>query len=475
MILKPPACSRLTRPALLWLSACILSAGPAHADLIADIPAGTGYAALDLCTRTMQSGDDYLKVRWNYVVPKVQPLPAVWLVNYKAGVKVDVQSYVPFITNKRTAIFRKGLGCTIVPPGFSESSVRAQAFKAVTAPATSTHAWPLGDGPVESHLSSPEQARLLASHGDALFAETATQANQKQNTIAVLVARDGHLIYERYAKGYQRQQAQLGWSMSKSLTALLAGAMATDRRLSLDAPVGLPQWSGSPKAAITWKQLLNMAPGLAWDEGYEGASDATEMLFSQGNEGAWAADRPLTSTPGTVFTYSTGFANVAMWRMRQILGGSHQALYDYYQQRLFAPLGITGGVIEPDASGTPVGGARGVLRPVDWLRLGQLVAQGGVWQGQTLIDQPTMDFLLAPSPASAEYGGMIWRQPAQAIPAELRARLPEDLVWFAGHMGQYVVIVPSRQLVVARMGASFDKPETIRRVFSAVADLLDQP
>ncbi|HET6787867.1 MAG TPA: serine hydrolase, partial [Aquabacterium sp.] len=380
-----------------------------------------------------------------------------------------------FITHKRTAIFRQGLGCTIVPPGISESSVRAQAFRAVATPASSTQAWPLGDGPVESHLSSPEQARLLASHGDAIFAETTTQANQKQNTIAFLVARDGHLIYERYAKGYQRQQAQLGWSMTKSLTAMLAGAMATDQRLSLDAPVGLPQWSGSPKAAITWRQLLNMAPGLAWDEGYEGASDATEMLFSQGNEGQWAADRPLTSTPGTVFTYSTGFANVAMWRMRQILGGSHQALYDYYQQRLFAPLGITGGVIEPDASGTPVGGARGVLRPVDWLRLGQLVAQGGVWRGQTLIDPPTMDFLLAPSPASAEYGGMIWRQPAQAIPAELRARLPGDLVWFAGHMGQYVVIVPSRQVVVARMGASFDKPETIRRVFSAVADLLDQP
>ncbi|HEX5371340.1 MAG TPA: serine hydrolase [Aquabacterium sp.] len=475
MTLKPLSRSRLTRPALLCLSACVLAVGSAQANLIDDIPAGTGYAALDLCTRTMQSGDDYLKVRWNYVVPKVQPLPAVWLVNYKAGVKVDVQSYVPFITHKRTAIFRQGLGCTIVPPGISESSVRAQAFRAVATPASSTQAWPLGDGPVESHLSSPEQARLLASHGDAIFAETTTQANQKQNTIAFLVARDGHLIYERYAKGYQRQQAQLGWSMTKSLTAMLAGAMATDQRLSLDAPVGLPQWSGSPKAAITWRQLLNMAPGLAWDEGYEGASDATEMLFSQGNEGQWAADRPLTSTPGTVFTYSTGFANVAMWRMRQILGGSHQALYDYYQQRLFAPLGITGGVIEPDASGTPVGGARGVLRPVDWLRLGQLVAQGGVWRGQTLIDPPTMDFLLAPSPASAEYGGMIWRQPAQAIPAELRARLPGDLVWFAGHMGQYVVIVPSRQVVVARMGASFDKPETIRRVFSAVADLLDQP
>src|SRR5262245_58646609 len=116
-----------------------------------------------------------------------------------------------------------------------------------------------------------------------------------------------------------------------------------------------------------------MAPGLRWFEGYGGASDATEMLFSQPDQGAWAADRELTSPPGTVFTYSTGFSNIAMLRMRQLLGGSHQAVYDYYQQRLFRPLAIRGGVIEADASGTPVGGARGLLRPVDWLRLGQLI------------------------------------------------------------------------------------------------------
>src|SRR5262249_4980069 len=153
----------------------------------------------------------------------------------------------------------------------------------------------------------------------------------------------------------------------------IAGLFARDGKLALDAPVGLSRWKGTPnKAAITWRQLLNMAPGLSWFEGYGGASDATEMLFSHADQGAWAADRPLVDKPGTHFVYSTGFVNIAMLAMRESLGGSSQELYDLYQRELFAPLGIRGGVIELDASGTPNGGARGILRPVDWLRLGQL-------------------------------------------------------------------------------------------------------
>lgn len=452
----------------------LLSTQAARADLIADIPAGTGYAAWELCTRTQQSGDAYLRVRWSYTAPKVQPLPIVWTIKYSPGSKVDVSSFIPFITHKRTAVYRKGLGCTLVPPGATEAGVRAQAFKPVALPLPSLQSWPVGEGPTEAARLTPAQAALLATHGERIFAETTTKLNQKQNALAFLVARDGHLVYERYARDYRRDQPQLGWSMTKSLTGLMAGVMATDGRLNLDAPVGLSQWAGSAKAAITWKQLLNMAPGMAWSEGYDGASDATEMLFSQPNQGAWAADRPLTAAPGTVFNYSTGFATVATYAMKQVLGGSHQALYDYYQQRLFAPLGIRQGVIEPDASGTPVGGARGVLRPVDWLRLGQLVAQGGQWQGQALIAPEVMRFLVAPSPASTEYGGFIWRQPSTAIPDAVRARLSADLVWFAGHMGQFLVIVPSHNLVVLRMGVSFEKDQARALVFEAVADLIEQ-
>jgi CubicO group peptidase (beta-lactamase class C family) len=443
---------------------------------VRDIPAGTGFAALDLCTRTMRTGEPQERVRVRFVEPKVQPLPMVWRVDHTMGSHVTVRTWLPGLGHARTALYREGLGCTIVPPGWSEAQVRAQPFRASPSPPADGRPWPWGEGAVEAPGLGASERAVLEPHLDRLFRETTDDLAERRNTTALLVARDGRLVFERYALGHGRDDPQIGWSMTKTLTAMIAASLAGAGKLGLDDEVGLPQWEGTPKQAITWRALLNMAPGLAWFEGYGGHSDATEMLFSRGDQGAWAAERPMASEPGTVFTYSTGFTHIAARRMRGLLGGTHQAVYDHYQRELFAPLGIRNGVIEPDASGTPVGGARGVLRPVDWLRLGQLIANGGTWDGATLLPREWVEYIVAPSPADPEYGGSIWRQPSPRIHPELRARLPSDLVYFAGHLGQFTVVVPSRNLVVVRMGvdlgAYFGRGGILHDVLSLVAALL---
>lgn len=419
-----------------------------------DIPAGNGYSALELCSRTLLSKQSLELVRTRYVEPKVAPLPSIWKLD--AGpTAVSVRTGLPGLENPRTAIYREGLGCTIVPPGSTEAELRAQSFALVTdPPADAQQPWPLGEGQPESAALSADKRAVIEKHAALLFGEQVDGLKKAKNTTALLVAQDGKLVYERYAQELSREQPQLGWSMTKTVTAMLAGVLQRKGVIELDKPVGLNRWKGTPKAAITWQQLLNMAPGMAWFEGYGGKSDATEMLFSQADQGIWAADRELASKPGTVFTYSTGFTNIAMRRMRELVGGSPQAIYDLYQKELFAPLGIRHGVIEPDASGTPVGGARGMLRPVDWLRLGQLIANGGTWNGATILTPEYVSFMTGPSPADAGYGGFMWRQPSARVSEELRARLPQDLVYFAGHLGQFTIIVPSKRLIVLRMGVS---------------------
>ncbi|MDD9935195.1 MAG: serine hydrolase, partial [Myxococcales bacterium] len=342
-------------------------AGLSDGKSVRDIPAGTGYAAHELCTRTMHSGESYEHVLTRYIEPKVAPLPRFWNVEHTPERAIAVRTWLPLLGNPRSAIHRPGLGCTVIPPGTDPAEVRAQPFRPAAAAPPNPRPWPAGEGAPESGRLSASDSAALERHAEGLFGEPDPDPARQQHTTALLVARDGHLLYERYGQGYTRERPQLGWSMTKTLTALIAGTLALDRKLALDDAVGLPRWRDTAKQAITWRALLNMAPGLSWFEGYGGASDATEMLFSQPDQGAWAADRPRTSEPGTVFNYSTGFSNIAMLRMRQLLGGSHQAIHDHYQGKLFAPLGIRGAIIEPDASGTPVGGARGMLRPVDWL------------------------------------------------------------------------------------------------------------
>ncbi|MAL99543.1 MAG: hypothetical protein CL583_13955 [Alteromonadaceae bacterium] len=453
---------------LLCSQALTTSAG-----LLDDIPVGTGYTAHDLCSRTNVSGDQYERVLEEYIRPKVQPLPYIWSIDAEPGKRVEVQTFVPFLTHKRIALYREGLGCTIVQTEEQATDLLGRDLKQATALPREDAPWPQGEQLAESEQLSAPDAALINRHADAIFAESSTEPTEQRNTTALLVAADGRLVFERYAPGYEREQPQTGWSMTKSLTALVAGLMVTDGAFSLDDPVGLSRWADSEKAKITWRQLLNMSPGLAWYEGYGGQSDATTMLFSQPDQGAWAADLPMESAPGTVFNYSTGTPNIAMLAMKQQLGGT-QAIYDFYHNRLFRPLGMQNGVIEHDYSGTPIGGARGLLRPVDWLRLGQLVANKGVWNGEQLIAQPFMDYFVTASPAAEEYGAFTWRKASEKIPAELRQRLPDDLIWFAGHMGQFTVIIPSMDLVVLRMGAAFDEDGALEQTFSLAADLAEQ-
>lgn len=465
------------RPWILLAAAlCALLAGARSIGPARDIPAATGYAAWDLCTRVMQIGQPLERVRRLYTEPKVRQLPYLWAVDFQPGSRVEVRTMLPTLTHARSAIFRPHLGCTLIPPDASEAEVRAQPFRPAPEPPADARPWPLGEGPAETGLLGKRARAIVERHARIIFGEPSDELDERLNATALLVAREGHLVYERYGPGMTREQPQLGWSMTKTLTAIIAGAMQRQGRIDLDRPVGLPRWKGTAKQEITWRQLLNMAPGLAWFEGYGGKSDATDMLFSQADQGAWAADRPLVAKPGTVFNYSTGFSNIAMLRMRQLLGGGYQAIYDYYQRRIFAPLGIRRGVIEPDASGTPVGGARGILRPVDWLRLGQLVADGGTWDAEAILSPGYVAFLTAASPASPGYGGSIWRQASDKIAPETRARLPQDTVWFAGHMGQFTIVVPSRKLVLLRMGVAQGQTMydnlPLRQVLALAVDLL---
>lgn len=460
--------------------------------LLQAIPSGTGYAALDLCSRALSVGDDFTRVKLLYTAPKVAPLPLVWTVIHTTS-KVHVTAALLY---PRKAILRPGLGCTVIPPSVSESAVRAQPFRPAPALPPDGRSWPLGEGPAETAALSPARQAVLQKAAQAMFNEPTTAVNKRVNTNALVVAQDGRLVYERYAAPFDRDRQQLGWSMTKTLTALIAGTLEHDGRLSLDGPVGLPAWQGTDKARITWRQLLNMAPGLQWNEGDYGIGpdDTTNMLFSQADQCAWVAAKPLVVAPGTEFNYSTGFSTLALCGVKALLGGSHQQVYDHYQQRLFAPLGIRGGHIEPDAAGSPVGGARGMLRPVDWLRLGQLVAQGGQWQGQTLLSPTFMRFLVGPSPANAGYGGSLWRQPAGTskrdqraavpslqpsafpdLPRDLMDQLPPDMVIFRGVQSQNVVVVPSRGLVLLRMGVAHDPTKADRQTYQLVIDLLATP
>jgi CubicO group peptidase (beta-lactamase class C family) len=134
--------------------------------------------------------------------------------------------------------------------------------------------------------------------------------------------------------------------------------------------------------------------------------------------------------------------------VKQAAQARKEAYLSLPQRRLFDRLGMRTMVLETDPNGNfllqgyELGGAR------DWLRLGLLYLQDGVWNGERLLPEGWVDFVRTPAPAWPEpvYGGMFWLNRSRAWP------LPEDVYYMAGAGGQYTIIIPTHDLVVVRLG-----------------------
>jgi len=181
-----------------------------------------------------------------------------------------------------------------------------------------------------------------------------------------------------------------------------------------------------------------------------------ERLFNQDDAAAYAASRPLIATPGTEWSYSSGTTNILSAIVRRSIG---DADYPSWPRRaLFAPLGMQGALMEPDISGTFVASSFMLATARDWARFGQLYLQDGVWDGRRLLPEGWVSFGTTPTPQSPDgiYGAHWWLglKPELGGGSAAAARLPPDTFFAVGHEAQVLTVIPSRRLVVVRLGLS---------------------
>jgi CubicO group peptidase (beta-lactamase class C family) len=297
------------------------------------------------------------------------------------------------------------------------------------------------DPPVSEPGDSPALERVIA---DDRLAGPGVRA--------IVVVRGGRFVAERYADGFDRTTPLLGWSMTKSVIAGLIGLLVKDGRLALGQSAGL---TGAGRERITIADLMSMTSGLEFNEDYGAVSDATRMLYLEPDMAAFAAGKPVAHPAGVVWSYSSGTA-IILSRLFQNAAGVDPLAF--VRTRLFGPLGMTSAVIETDESGTWVGSSYMYATPRDWARYGQLLGQDGVWAGQQLLPPAYVAMMTAPVAASGgQYGhGMVW---LRVSPVDTSGRtpgtpsaLPADTFWMSGHDGQFVAVIPSRQMVIVRMG-----------------------
>lgn len=304
-------------------------------------------------------------------------------------------------------------------------------------------------------------------------------------TRAVLVLHNGAIAAERYGEGYGARTKFLGWSMSKTVTGVLIGALVSEGRLRLDDSPPIPAWQrpGDPRGDITLRQLLQMRSGLRHKENSEPIYDSGEvrMLFRDGRDdmAAWAEAQPMAHEAGKVFTYSTPTGVILADIAARVLApgakpdARRQAVADFFESRLAGPLGAPSFTPEFDAAGTLIGGSMIWATARDWGKFGEMLRHKGAVNGAQLVPKAWVEFMTSPSPRAPDYGAMTWlNRPSGGKRDELFASQgPKDAFALDGHLGQYVIVSPSQDLTIVRLGKTDgkDRPALMRALAKVAA------
>jgi len=361
---------------------------------------------------------------------------------------------------KEKAIYRAGLGCTILS-GKSEEELHSQPAE-IPGPLPEnpeTVPWPTGDLMLSGEIPPNVDRELLDEAILKVFFEP--HPERPRRTRAVVVVYDGIIISEHYAPGFSKNTLLLGWSMTKSVTNALVGILVDQGKLSIHDPAPVPEWRepGDPRGNITLDQLLRMSSGLKFLEAYaeNPLSDVSTMLYNKPDTGAFAANMPLETEPDQVWSYSSGTTNVVSRVIRQTIG--HQAEYASFPRReLFNRIGMRSAIMEMDASGTYVGSSYMYATARDWARFGLLYLNDGVWEGERILPEGWIAYSSTPTSTAprGQYGAHFWLNRGNPNNPEDRPfpQLPTDMFLAQGVQGQTVVIIPSYKLVIVRLGMS---------------------
>ena len=384
-------------------------------------------------------------------------------------------------SNARTAIYRHGLGCTLLNRLDAKAlNDKYAGLNKPTIPVISLEAaMSVNHQPYQCPTLSPVQITRLKKVVRDYFKPT-TDCMPSSRAIAVF--RKDRIVDEYYDtySGFTAKTRLLGWSMTKSILSALFGIAVRKGLLTEEDLNLMPQWreDGDPRGRITIKQLLQMKSGLVFAEYYL-LDDASNMLFRQSNMAAYAASQPLKNGGPKKWSYSSGTTNILSNILKQKLGGDQTAYYRFPYEELFGPLGMQSALLEPDESGTFVMSSYMYATARDWIRFGALYLNDGVWNDERLISSDWIKRSLTPGKdvQQGKYGYQWWLNRGQDEKGNRREWLavPPDAYGARGHDGQLLAVIPSECLVVVRLGLTrqascFKNAEFLERIYMAITN-----
>ena len=342
---------------------------------------------------------------------------------------------------ERKAIYREGLGATLIDDDFDVSKPYEVPKRTKL---NNNLTYPFGNNePKDTVFSDVDYAKLNAAVSNAFD----TNGKRDKRTRSVVVLYKGKLIAEKYADGFSKNSKILGWSMTKSLTATYFGILQKKGKIDIMKPAPIDEWATDERSKITINDLLHMNSGLEWEEDYGKISDVTNMLFQAEDMTKSQAEKPAKYKPNSHWYYSSGTTNLLSGILRKQFK-THQEYLDFWYSALLDKIGMNSALIETDMAGNFVGSSYGWATTRDWAKFGLLYLHKGNWNGEQLFDESWAKYVSTPTNTSdGKYGAQFWLNSSGYFPD-----VPKDMYYCSGYQGQMVAVIPSKDLVIVRMG-----------------------
>lgn len=346
----------------------------------------------------------------------------------------------------RKAIYVDGLGTILLNKDYNEN----QEFIIPKRDKTPKNLpFPYGNLPQIDNKFINVDYKVLQNAVDNAF-DKPTENNKKTRT--VMVVYKDQIIAEKYADGFDKNTPMLGWSMTKSLTATMYGILQKQGKIDVHSVTGIEEWQKDDRKNITYNNLLQMNSGLQWVEDYNTLSDVSKMLFLETEMGKVQLEKPLTGKSNESWNYSSGTTNLLAGHLFQQQFKSQQEYLDFWYNELLDKIGMHSALIESDLAGNFVGSSYGWANTRDWAKFGLLYLHKGNWNGEQIISPKWVEYVATPTNGSdGRYGAHFWLNAGGHYPD-----VPKDLFSANGFQGQFVFIIPSKEIVIVRTGLTED-------------------
>ena len=352
----------------------------------------------------------------------------------------------------RTAKRYRNQGCVAHPIGEDSVYFTPTDVDRDLPPAASTE-WPMGDLVPDRWPEGIDRAAVEEAL-DVGFGPP------EARTLGLVVTHDGELLGERYGEGIDIHTPLESWSMTKSLTGTLVGALIQQGAYELYQPAPIPEWQsdGDPRQEIRIADIMRMSSGIRInapsDPDYDPESYADHYYLYTGtvNSYEWAATRPQQWEPNTVGRYRNTDPVLASYLVRLAVEGRGDEYHSFPQRALFDRIGIRDALIETDPYGNFLGQGLAFMPARDWARLGNLYLQDGVWMGERILPEGYVEYASSVAPAWEADGRLVYGGAFFWVNGEGEPPLPMGAYQMLGAGGQSTTIIPSHGLVVVRIG-----------------------